>query len=202
MRPIMLDLPMPIVTPRLILRPPKIGEGREVNVATIESINELRPWMPWAQSIPTDNQSEEYIRECCVNWILKNNGFIGLVLFIIDKKTKLFAGIIAYHNMAWDMPALEIGYWIRTQFANRGIMTEAVNALTRYSFNRLNAKRVEIRCEPNNVRSRKIPERLGYNLEATLHANHRDVYGQPSDILIFARHDDKNLPELDVRWGE
>lgn len=200
MRPIMLDLPMPIVTPRLILRPPKIGEGREVNVATIESINELRPWMQWAQSIPSDSHSEEYIRECCVNWILKNNGFIGLVLFIIDKKTKLFAGVIAYHNMMWDVPALEIGYWLRTQFTNRGIMTEAVNALTRYSFSQLKAKRVEIRCEPNNVRSRKVPERLGYHLETILRANHRDVYGQICDTLVHVRHDDKNLPELDVHW--
>jgi ribosomal-protein-serine acetyltransferase len=200
MRPIMLNLPMPIVTPRLILRPPKIGEGAELNTATIESIAELRPWMPWAQTLPSNEQSEEYVRECCVNWILKTNSFIGLPMFIIDKKTKMIAGLVAYHNMVWDVPVLEIGYWMRTQFGNRGYMTEAVNALTRYSVLQLNAKRIEIRCEPTNIRSRKVPERLGYHLEAMLRTNHRNVRGEPSDVCVYVRHDLNGLPELEVRW--
>ena len=40
MNPILIDLPMPITTPRLLIRPPRLGDGIVVNAAIIES-NEL-----------------------------------------------------------------------------------------------------------------------------------------------------------------
>ena len=47
-------------------------------------------------------------------------------------------------------------------------MTEALNALTQYAFETLKAKRVEIRIDTENLKSRKVAERCGYELEATL----------------------------------
>lgn len=37
MKPILLDLPMPIITPRLLLRPPQPGDGIALNAAVSES---------------------------------------------------------------------------------------------------------------------------------------------------------------------
>lgn len=47
-------------------------------------------------------------------------------------------------------------------------MTEAVEALTMFAVKEFGAKRVEIRCDPENIRSRRIPEKLGFILEGVL----------------------------------
>lgn len=61
-KPILLDLPMPITTPRLLLRPPQIGDGAIINAAVLETFDLLHPIMPWAQAKPTVDESEEYVR--------------------------------------------------------------------------------------------------------------------------------------------
>lgn len=205
MRPIMIDFPLPIVTPRLLLRQPIMGyvDVYEYVQAVNESMNELRPWMPWAQYYPTVNQSEEYIRECCANWILKNNNNIGLSLWIVEKKTGIFIGHMVIWNIAWDVPKFELGFWVRTSQVRNGYITEATNALTRYCFLQLGARRIEIRCEAKNIRSQLIPERLGFHLDGTLHNNTMAVAGNGhADVLVFSRIDLKNLPELEVKWGD
>ena len=106
-RPILLDLPTPITTPRLILRPPQIGDGIAVNEAVLESFDVLR---------------------------------------------------------------------------------------------QLGMKRIAITCDIDNQRSKKISERLGFILEATLKTNRVKVTGEISDTLVFTRYDLKGLPDLLVTW--
>ena len=80
-------------------------------------------------------------------------------------------------------------------------MTEAVNALTIYAFKQLNVKRIEITCAIDNIRSRKIPERLGYTLEARLKAHRRNpLTGELSDTLLFTRTNLKGLSDSDIKW--
>ena len=72
---------------------------------------------------------------------------------------------------------------------------------TQYAFKELNVKRISITCECSNMRSKKIPERLGYQLEATLKANRRNlISNEISDTLIFTRYDLEELPVLQVKW--
>ena len=87
---------------------------------------------------------------------------------MFDKVNLVFIGIINPHTINWEVPSFELGYWIRTPYSGKGYMTEAVNALTQYSFKQMHAIRLEVRCDPNNIKSRKIPERLGFEQEAIL----------------------------------
>ena len=63
---------------------------------------------------------------------------------------------------------LEIGYWVRAGATGLGIATEAAAAATRLGLTLLGADRIEIRVEPENTRSVRIPEKLGFTHEATL----------------------------------
>jgi len=47
-------------------------------------------------------------------------------------------------------------------------VTEAVERISRFAFEELGANRVEIRCDPENVRSRAVAERLNFELEGIL----------------------------------
>lgn len=63
-----------------------------------------------------------------------------------------------------------------------------IYALTQYAFKQLGVKRITITCDADNVRSKKIPEKLGYTLEATLKANRRKPStGELSDTLVYAK---------------
>ncbi len=69
-------------------------------------------------------------------------------------------------------------------------MTEAVNALTQYAFKQLGMKRIAISCRIDNIRSKKIPERLGFVLEGTLRNNRRKpLTNEISDTLIYAKYE-------------
>jgi RimJ/RimL family protein N-acetyltransferase len=194
-----IELPMPITTPRLLLRIPQLGEGKKMYEAIKESFNELHLWIPWATKELTIEQCEEFIRQSRTNWVMRTNKPLGLPMFIFDKNTLLFLGLIAPHTVHWDVPCMEIGYWIRTPYSGKGYMSEAVNAVTQYAFKQMKMLRVEIR--PNNEKSRKIPERLGYKLEAILKSNRRQlVTNELADTIIYVRHDLEGLQPLDVSW--
>ena len=67
-----------------------------------------------------------------------------------------------------------------------GYVTEAVQLLARLAFDRLGANRVEIYVDPQNVRSRSVPERLGFVLEGTLRQFRAGPDGRPQDRQVFA----------------
>jgi ribosomal-protein-serine acetyltransferase len=70
--PILMDLPVPIITPCLILRPPEIGDGISVNKAIIESFEVLNQFMPWAAQKHPPEETEIFVRQGAANWILKS----------------------------------------------------------------------------------------------------------------------------------
>jgi ribosomal-protein-serine acetyltransferase len=199
---IQLDFPMPITTKRLLIRLPQIGDGAIINPAVVESIDILKLYMPWAQTLPSVDDSEEFIRTAAANWILKKNEEPYLPLLIFEKNTMKFIGTTGWHHYNWDIPAFETGYWLHSAYQQQGFMTEAIHALTRFTFEVLRANRLEIRCDSNNIRSKKLAERLGFQLEGTLHNHRLDPHTKAlSDTLIYARTTLNNLSALDVQWG-
>jgi ribosomal-protein-serine acetyltransferase len=111
-----------------------------------------------------------------------------LRLLIFLKDTNQFVGSSGLHNPNWDVPKFEIGYWIATRYSGSGYMTEAVQGITNYAFSELKARRLEIRCDTQNLKSKAIPERLGYSLEGTLRNDDVSVGGSSlRDTCIYAK---------------
>jgi RimJ/RimL family protein N-acetyltransferase len=89
---------------------------------------------------------------------------------------------------------------VRQSEFNKGYATEISNALTRYAFDALNAKRVEIFHADGNVASQKIPLKLGFMKEAVLKNASPLPNGDVVDKHIYARTDANGLPPLQVTW--
>lgn len=201
MKEMLLDLPIPIMTPRLLLRAPTIGDGIKINEGVLETFDHIQAMLPWLKSKPSLDDVEIFCRHAAANWILRRNDEPYLPFFLFDTNNKEeFIGSVSFHHYNWDVPCLEIGYWVRKKYAGQGYMKEAVNALTRYAINQLGMKRIEIRCDAMNTRSRKIAEALGYQLEATLKSNRMNTDGSNGDTLVFVAHNTNTLPALDVSW--
>ena len=183
MKPILIDFPESIDSERLIIRAPRIGDGPAVNAAIVESVNELRPWMPWAKETQSVDQTEENIRGAVSRFIARED----LRLQIFLKSDGSFVGGSGLHRIDWDVPRFEIGYWVRTSQTRKGYASEAVRAIAEFAFNTLSARRVEIRMDEKNLASQRVAERAGFPVEAILRAFERDHHGVLRDTRIYAR---------------
>ncbi|MBG9913329.1 acetyltransferase [Bacillus xiamenensis] len=165
MNPLLLDVPLQLETERLILRAPhQTGDGNIVNQAIRDSFSELKAWLPFAQEMPTVEETEINLRNAHINF-LKRESFRFL---IFDKNNHNFIGVSSLQRIDWVIPKCEIGYWINTKFSGIGYMTEAVKKLANLGLNDIKFRRIEIRCESANFKSRAIPEKLGFVFEGTL----------------------------------
>ena len=180
---ILIDIAEQLETQRLIIRSPLWGDGAMVNAAIKESIVELQPWMPWAQQIPTVEQSEENVRLARIKFLERAD----MRLHVFHKETGEFVGASGLHRIDWMVKKFEIGYWIRTSQSGKGLMTEAVEGIQDFAINQLSANRLEIRCDANNIRSMRIAERLGFRLEGILRSDTLDVTGNLRDTMVFAK---------------
>jgi RimJ/RimL family protein N-acetyltransferase len=62
----------------------------------------------------------------------------------------------------------EIGYWTDPRARNRGVATSAVRAVCHWAFTTLGVELIEWRCEVGNTASRRVAEKAGFLIEATL----------------------------------
>ncbi len=79
-----------------------------------------------------------------------------------------------------------IGYWVDRRVANRGIITQAVIALTEYAFSELGLHRIEINMRPENSASQRVAEKAGYTFEG-MRSRYLHIDGDWRDHMIFVR---------------
>jgi RimJ/RimL family protein N-acetyltransferase len=79
-----------------------------------------------------------------------------------------------------------IGYWLGETFWGRGIMTEAVRAVTDFCFENFALRRISAEVFSSNPASARVLEKTGFTFEGRL-KNHVVKEGQLLDSLIYAR---------------
>lgn len=185
--PLMIELPAVLATARLLLRAPRAGDGALLNDAMVESLESLKPWMPWAQKLPTPEESELTCRQIAARFAQRTDLTLYMFERAADGGFGRLVGGTGLHRMDWNVRRFEIGYWCRPSMQGRGLVTEAVETLARFAFDTLQARRVELRMASNNARSRALAERCGFTFEGVLRQDSLDVDGRPRDTLVYSR---------------
>ncbi|PID85830.1 MAG: GNAT family N-acetyltransferase [Chloroflexi bacterium] len=184
MEPILKDIPHQFDTERLTIRCPMPGDGLALYEAVMDSLDEIRPWLPWAAETPTVEKTEANVRRGYLRFLSRED--LWLLLFLKGSNTCI--GGSGLHRIDWDVPKFEIGYWLRTSYVGQGFISEAVSGITEFAFETLGAKRVEIRCDATNKRSEAVARRLHFEYEGTLRqASRHHISGKLQDTLIFAK---------------
>lgn len=191
MNPILKDFPDHFETERLLIRSPRPGDGSMLMEAVGESLEILKPWMPWAHNPLTPEGEEAIVRRMHANFLMRED----LPLFLLKKESGEFVGGSGLHRFNWDVPYFEIGYWVRTKFEGQGFVTEAVVGISNFAFEKLFAERVEIRMDNRNERSWRVAERANFKLEGVLRANARSVQGGLRDTRIYSKLREEWLEE-------
>lgn len=181
--PLLLEIPEQICSERLDIRVVRPGDGEPLCAAALDSLEQLKPWFPWAEKVPTIIDTEARCRECYSKFVSRTD--INLALWL--KGTRTCVGRSGLHKIDWDIPKFEIGYWARSCHAGKGYITEAVSAITAFAFDVLAARRVEIRMDDRNERSWRVAQRCGFDLEGILRNSSRRVAGQLRDTRVYAK---------------
>ncbi len=100
----------------------------------------------------------------------------------------------------WEKQQSTIGYWLGAEFQGKGLMTTAVRAIVDYAFNQCRLKRLTIYCAVSNLKSRAIPERLGFKLER-IQPDGEKVDGQIVDAAVYGMFDWKWRGERHPLWA-
>ena len=121
----------------------------------------LRQWLPWLDMTTNIDEMIAFV-ESAMRQHTSGLGFQAGIWLAHE-----MVGVIGYHHLEWANRSTCIGYWIAEPFQGRGIMTKSCRSLVEYAFEEWRLNRIEIRCATGNVRSRSIPERLGFAEEGT-----------------------------------
>lgn len=139
----------------------------------------LRRWHPWVDDLRSVADVETRIS----TWKEQqaaNRGFHAGIWF--DGQ---LCGVIGHPNVDWVNRWTALSYWLDAAHQGQGIMTICCRALITHAFKAWQLNRILIECAVENVRSRAIPERLGFKLEGIvrgaewLHERYADhaIYG-------------------------
>jgi RimJ/RimL family protein N-acetyltransferase len=146
----------------VVVRWVTVADAEAIARAVGESLEHLKPWMPWADARSADvvfqrSRLREQIRqrsrreEWQYGMFANRSAFVGS----IGLMTRRGPGTI------------EIGYWLHVDAVNRGLATNAARALTAAAFAMDDIETTIIVCDEANLRSAAIPQRLGYTLDRT-----------------------------------
>ena len=177
--------------PQVVVRPYRLGDADELFAAVEESRQHLWPWLPWVTQHQTVEDTRDFILRTQAKWLLRED---DLTVGIFEASSGRYLGGSGLHIRGWDVPAFEIGYWIRASAEGHGYVAETVRLLTDFAFTSLGAQRVMIRCDARNIRSAAVAERLGFVREALLRNDTRDANGELRSTLVFS------LTPSDPRW--
>jgi RimJ/RimL family protein N-acetyltransferase len=147
--------------------------------ALADSLEHLRPWMPWVAQEPEPlSRKIRRLRRFRARFDAGRDFVWGL--FDCDEKRCL--GGIGLHRRI-GAGAGEIGYWVHADHTGRGLGTAA--AVTRVGFQFERLRRVEIQCEPDNAPSAAIPRKLGYVHQVTVPGRANTSKGNPRDTMFW-----------------
>lgn len=153
----------------------------------------LRPWLPWVDANKSPEDTRRFIRQMLLKLaegkeygfgVLYQGELVGAMGLDVGEEAK----------------EAEVGYWLSETAQGHGIVSRATQALMRFSFEDLGMNVVVIKCAKDNVRSRAVPERLGFTLEGTLRQREGSA-PRPDGVLAAPRGVGK-LPSGDrpVTW--
>jgi RimJ/RimL family protein N-acetyltransferase len=188
---------MPIVAPRLVLRPPTLGDFDSIQSAKGDAWPDLQRWMAWA----FDDQRSRQAMEDSIRRMMDYQSEAGIALAGFHRSNGDFVVRTAL-DLTHEPNVYETGYWVAPKYAGQGMVTEAANAAIRYAFGHLGAKAISSGYFDGNAPSRRIVEKLGFHKIGVAHkAATRCLDGIKLDRHEYILTSPNALPELDVSWG-
>lgn len=178
--PARLSFASQIESERLLLRPWRVEDAPRLKATIDANLDHLRAWMPWALHEPSPLEDvTARIERFAQDFAAGLDGTYGI--FARDD-----GRVLGGTGLHLRIPAgVEIGYWLDHRELGRGFATEASKALVDEAFRHPDVRRIQIRCDPRNLRSAAVPQRLSFRHVETLIGHAHAPDGSARDTMIW-----------------
>ncbi len=164
-------------TQRLLLRKIQLNDAEDMFEYACDP--EFAKYTIW-----TAHQSLEHSKRF-VNKIIEFYNTHQLTVWgIVDTNGK-FIGTCGFGDLQLIDAKAELGYALSRKYWGKGYMTEAVTAVINFGFSNMPLNRIEARCEPENIASARVLEKIGMKYEGLLR-QHIYSKGTYHDLKMYS----------------
>jgi len=104
---------------------------------------------------------------------------------IFDAASGAYLGGAGFHAPDWNVPKVEVGYFLVPPARGAGLATEVIRLQIHYAFEQMQVNRVWGSCDGGNDASAGVMRRAGLPEEGLLRAETRDHHGRVRDTRLF-----------------
>ncbi|WP_175989228.1 GNAT family N-acetyltransferase [Bacillus sp. Marseille-Q1617] len=152
-------------TERLRLREMIYSDWKAVHeYASLKSVCQYQPWGP-----NKIEDTKSFIKEVVADTAKVPRTRFMFAIVMKDKNRLIGAvelNIRDYHHRSG-----EIGYIVHPDLWGKGVATEAAKLLIEVGFKHFHLHRIQATCDPNNIASFKVLEKIGMKKEGVLREN-------------------------------
>ncbi|KRG12879.1 GNAT family N-acetyltransferase [Lederbergia galactosidilytica] len=143
---------MNIITDRLIIR--KFTNDDWQSVYSYTSDHDVMKYMP--EGVLSEENAKEFVE--------KNIGENAENFPVVLHKEDILIGHIVFHQY-FGSHTYEIGWVFNPIYHNKGYASEAAYSVLKYGFETMNLHRIIATCQPENIPSWRVMEKIGMRKE-------------------------------------
>jgi [ribosomal protein S5]-alanine N-acetyltransferase len=162
----------------LVIREFQSSDWRAVHAYASDP--ETTRFMDWGPNVESD--SRDFVRRAKAYRTTKPRTHYDLAITV--KRTRELIGGCGIEVTHSDRKEGEIGYTLDKAYWGKGYGTETAQALLTFGFTRLALHRISGRCDPSNIGSIRVLEKVGMTLEGHLREDFL-VRGEWRDTMIY-----------------
>ena len=166
--------------PGIRIRPYSVADAQVVWEAAMESSAALLPWMAWFHTGYHLRETRSWLEMQVAAFRLGTS-----YEFAIVSDDARYLGGCGINQIDPLNRRANLGYWVRTSEAGRGVATAAAQLATAWTFKHTDLVRLEIVAAVENVASQRVAERAGAQREGVLRSR-LFVRGRFQDAVVFS----------------
>jgi RimJ/RimL family protein N-acetyltransferase len=141
----------------------------------------LGSFLPVIEFLQKESDLAEYLKYRIEKWDTMTAYFYALHANAENK----IIGSVNVDQIDWHNERAELSYWISSDYEGRGFITQGVMLLEE-ELRSIGIHRIEVQCVPDNTRSIKLLEKLGYTFEAQLKERFK-FHNQFKDLNMYSK---------------
>jgi len=164
------------VSEDIVLYPLSVDDIFKIFNTLNEEREYMREWLPFVDTTHEEEDTANF-----VNHVLQTEDK-QFTIYYQDK----FVGLVGFKDTDNTNKKIEIGYWLSQHAQGKGIMMKSVFRLLELAFSEMEMNRIQIKVAVGNHKSRRIPERLGFQTEGVERDGELLVGGVYTDIAVYS----------------
>ncbi|MFO8099091.1 MAG: GNAT family protein [Salinibacter sp.] len=163
------------------VRPFRDADIEPLAAAVQASLDDLRPWLPWAHAAYDRTDARTWVESRPTAWA--NDEAYSFA--VVHTGTGRFLGGVGINRIDRPSRVGNLGYWARTDATGQGVATTAARLAADIGFEDLGLRRIELLVPVGNTASRRVAEKIGAVEEGLLRRRLR-VEENVYDTVLYA----------------